>query len=481
MNYKLILRILSRVALVEAFLLMISAGVGALYGDDLLIPYGVPVALLLFVFLALNRVKPASKDFFAREGFVSVALAWILMSLFGALPFTLGGAIPSYIDSVFETVSGFTTTGATLLADVEAVSRGLLFWRSFTHWIGGMGVLVFLLTITPLAGSHSMHLLRAESPGPSVEKLTPHLRSTADILYLIYLCMTLTLIALLLLGGMEPFDSVTNAFSVAGTGGFVVRNGGIMAYQSAYIENVITAFMFLFGVNFAVYYLLLSRKPGEALRSEELRWYFGLFVASALAVTLSILPESGGFLEALRLGAFQSASIMSTTGFATADFTLWHAFSQAALFLLMFTGASGGSTAGGFKLSRVVLVLKSIRREVSRLLHPRSVTSITFEGKVVEEETISGVLVYLGAYVCVLIAGFVLVSLDGFDFPTTFSSALAMLSNVGLGMSRTVPTRNFSIFSPFAKIVMSFLMLLGRLEIFPLLTLFMPGVWRRRR
>ena len=480
MNHKLILRILSRVALIEALLLAVSAGVGAMYGDALLIPYGVPVALLLILFLALSSVKPSSKDFFAREGFVSVALAWILMSLFGALPFTLGGAIPSYIDSVFETVSGFTTTGATLLTDVEAVPKGLLFWRSFTHWIGGMGVLVFLMSMANLAGNRSIHLLRAESPGPSVEKLTPRMRSTAAMLYLIYLVMTILLIALLLAGGMELFDSVTNAFSIAGTGGFAVRNGGIAVYHSPYIENIMTTFMFLFGVNFTVYYLAITRRLKEALKSEELRWYFIIFAATTFAVAFNILPGCAGFLEALRLAAFQNASIMSTTGFATTDFNFWPVFSHMILLFLMFVGASAGSTGGGFKVSRLVLVFKSIKREFSRMLHPHSVGRTTFDGKTVDTEMAHSVLVYLGAYVIIAICGMLILSLEKFDSLTHFSALMTTLNNVGPGLNLVGPMQNFSIYSPFSKVTMSVLMLIGRLEIFPILMLFAPSVWRRK-
>ena len=480
MNYKLILRILSRAALIEAFLLIISAAVGALYGDNLLIPYGVPVLLLLFTFLVLNRVKLTSRDFFAREGFVSVAMAWIMVSLFGALPFTLSGAIPSYVDSVFETVSGFTTTGATLLADVEALPRGLLFWRSFTHWIGGMGVLVFLLSVTSLAGNRSIHLLRAESPGPAVGKLTPRMRSTAGILYLIYLIMTILLVVLLLAGGMELFDSVANAFSIAGTGGFAVRNGGIAVYQSHYIEIIMTVFMMLFGVNFTVYYLAITKKPLDAIKSEELRWYIGIFVAITVAVTINILPRCTGLPEALRLAAFQNASIMSTTGFASTDFNDWPVLSHMLLLLLMFIGASAGSTAGGFKVSRFVLLLKSIKREFSRMLHPHSIGHVKFEGKIVETEVSHGVLVYLGAYVVIAISGILILSLDGFDSLTNFSALMTTLNNVGPGLSLVGPMQNFSIYSPFAKIVMSVLMLIGRLEIFPILMLCMPSVWRRK-
>ncbi len=480
MNHRLILRILSRVAIVEALLLALSAGVALYYGDPVLVPFGVPVALLLVYGFALGLVKPRTHDFFAREGFVAVALSWIQLSLFGALPFFLNGDVPSYIDCLFETISGFTTTGATILKNVEGLPNGLLFWRSFTHWIGGMGVLVFLMSIMQLAGDRSMHLMRAESPGPSVGKLAPRLKTTASLLYRIYLVMTVAQVILLLLGGMPLFDSVTTTFATAGTGGFSVKNASIMAYNSVYIEVVITVFMMLFGVNFNLYYLLLMRKPKAALKSEELRWYFGVFAVATLLVTINILPLCKDVFDALRLAAFQNASIMSTTGFATTDFNHWPEFSHMVIIMLMIIGSCAGSTGGGFKISRMVILFKSIKREIARMLHPRSVGHITFEGKPVEAEVGHGVLVYLAVYVMLTLGGFLLVAIDGFDHVTTVTAVVTTMNNVGPGLSLVGPVGNFSIFSDLSKLVMSALMLLGRLEIFPLLMICAPSVWRRK-
>ncbi|MDR0897908.1 MAG: TrkH family potassium uptake protein [Oscillospiraceae bacterium] len=480
MNHRIILRILSRVCLAEAALLLLTAIIALCYGDAVLLPYGVPIALLLALFFLFGLSKPRSPVFFAREGFVSVALSWILMSLLGALPFCLSGAIPSFVDSFFETVSGFTTTGATVLADVESMPKGLLFWRGFTHWVGGMGVLVFLMAIIPLAGDRSIHLMRAESPGPSVGKLAPRLRSTAVILYSIYIAMTLLLVVLLFAGGMPLFDSFTHAFATAGTGGFSVRNAGIIAYNSPYIEGVLTVFMLLFAVNFSLYHLLLLRRFRDVLRSEELKWFLGVFVLASAAMTLDILPQSKGVGEAIRLATFQSASIMSTTGFATADFSLWPGFSQTIVLLLMIIGSCAGSTGGGFKISRLVILLKSIRRELDRMLHPRSMGRISFEGKSVGTEVTHGVLVYLAVYVVLVIFGALVLSVNEFDVQTTLSSVLTSLNNVGPGLGLVGPMENFALYAPFSKLWLSLYMLIGRLEIFPILMLFSPTVWRKR-
>lgn len=480
MNHRIIARILSRISFTEALLLAISALVALLYGETVLLPYGLPILLLAGIGLLLNRLKPRTHDFYAREGFVTVSLAWIYMSVFGALPFLLSGAIPSPVDCFFETVSGFTTTGATLLTNVEAMPRGLLFWRSFTQWIGGMGVLVFLMAIIPLAGGRSMHLMRAESPGPTVGKLVPRARSSSAILYGIYCGLTLAQIVLLLLGGMPLFDSVTTAFSTAGTGGFSVRNEGIIAYHSDYIEMIVLVFCLLFSVNFTLYYFLLFRRPMEAIRSEELRWFLGIFATATLIITINILPMTQSAGEALRLAAFQNASIMSTASFASTDFSLWPALSHAVIILLMIIGACAGSTAGGFKVARVAILLKAIRNEIARMLHPRSVGHIKFEHKTVEKETIHGVLVYMAAYVVLLMLGMLVISLNNLDHVTTVTAVLAALNNVGQGLSQIGPLSNFSIFSTLSKLVLCALMLLGRLEIFPMLLLFMPSVWRRK-
>lgn len=478
MNYRMILRILSRVSLSEGAFLLISACVALGYGEDVLLPYGVPIALLAALGLAMGALRPRTQTLYARDAFAAVALSWIYLSVFGALPFYLDGAIPSFIDCLFETVSGFTTTGATILPAIEPVPKGLLFWRCFTQWIGGMGVLVFLVAVIPLAGSRSMHLMRAESPGPAVGKLVPRARSSASIQYAIYLVLTAVHVVLLIAGGMPVFDSVTMAFSTAGTGGFGVRNGGMLAYHSAYAEIVTMVFMMLFGVNFTLYFIGL-KKPAEALKSEELRWYIGIFALATLGIVLDILPDVSSLGEAVRLAAFQSASVITTTGMASVDYAGWPAFSQSILMLLLLIGACAGSTGGGFKVSRVVILVKSIRREIGRMIHPRQVSQIKFEKKTVDAELTHSVLVYLAVYILLVVGGMLLISLNEFDFTTSLTAVLAMLNNVGPGLGRIGPMENFSFFAGFSKSVFCMLMLLGRLEMFPMLMLLAPSTWRR--
>lgn len=480
MNHRIILRILSRVAFAQAGLLLLSALVALMYGEAVILPYLMPIGICLAYGAVLGRFHPHRVDFFAREGYVAVGLAWLQLSFFGALPFYLSGQVPSFIDCLFESVSGFTTTGATILNNVEALPRGLLFWRSFTHWIGGMGVLVFLMAVVPLAGGRSIHLMRAESTGPAVGKLVPRLRSTALLLYGLYLSMTLLQTVLLVIGGMPLLDSITTAFSTAGTGGFSIKNTSILAYGNSYYEIVITVFMILFGINFNLFYLLLIRRDRNAFKSEELRWFLGIFAAAAVIITITILPRCQSVAEALRLAAFQSASIMSTTGFASTDYNNWPGLSCAILLLLMFIGSCAGSTAGGFKISRVVILFKSIRNQISRMLHPRQVGAVKFEGKTLEAEVSGGVLNYLAIYVLLMIGGILLLSINGFDFSTTFSSMLTMISNAGPSFGFIGPLGSYSVFSVFSKLVCCLLMLIGRLEIFPILLLFAPSVWRRK-
>ena len=411
------------------------------------------------------------------------ALSWVVMSLVGALPFVFAGAIPSYIDAVFETVSGFTTTGASILTDVEGMSRGLLFWRSFTHWVGGMGVLVFLLAIVPLAGGRSVHIMRAESPGPVVGKLVPKVRDTAMILYGIYITMTVVLIALLLLGGMPLYDSAVHAFGTAGTGGFGIWGDSIAHYDSAYIDVVLSIGMVLFGVNFNIYYLLLMGKVKSILRSEELRWYLGIIAGATLLIAWNTLSRWGGMLQSLRYAFFQVASVITTTGFATADFNLWPELSRMLLLVLMLVGACAGSTGGGMKVSRLIIMLKSAKREISRMLHPRSVYTLQFEGKPLEDQTIHNVFTYFFILVFLVIASVLLVSLDNMDFDSTFSAVLACINNIGPGLGIVGPMGSYAALSPLSKLVLILDMLLGRLEIFPMLMLFAPSVWigKRRR
>ena len=421
--------------------------------------------------------------FSAQEGFAATGLSWIFMSAFGALPFFLSGQIPSYVDAFFEMVSGFTTTGASILTDVEALSRCNLFWRSFSHWLGGMGVLVFLLAVVPGArknGGTGIYLMRAESPGPSVDKLTPHLRQTAMILYGIYILLTALCIVCLLLGGMPVFDSFCIAFGTAGTGGFAIKNSSMGGY-SCFLQTVVTVFMFLFGVNFSLYYMLLLRKFKAVFKNEELRLYFGIAAGSIVLIAINISRMYNTAYEAVHHAAFQVVSIMTTTGYGTVDFEQWPAFSKAILLSLMFIGASAGSTGGGLKVSRVLLLMKSIRRTIRKALHPRRVQPVYMDGRAVSEEVCDNVNAYLAIYCVILVLSFAIISVDGFSIGTNFSAVASCFNNIGPGFELVGATQNFSIYSDLSKIILSLDMLLGRLEIFPLLLLLSPDTWSRRR
>ena len=421
--------------------------------------------------------------FSAQEGFAATGLSWIFMSAFGALPFFLSGQIPSYVDAFFEMVSGFTTTGASILTDVEALSRCNLFWRSFSHWLGGMGVLVFLLAVVPGArknGGTGIYLMRAESPGPSVDKLTPHLRQTAMILYGIYILLTALCIGCLLLGGMPVFDSFCIAFGTAGTGGFAIKNSSMGGY-SYFLQTVVTVFMFLFGVNFSLYYMLLLRKFKAVFKNEELRLYFGIAAGSIVLIAINISRMYNTVYESVHHAAFQVVSIMTTTGYGTVDFEQWPAFSKAILLSLMFIGASAGSTGGGLKVSRVLLLMKSIRRTIRKALHPRRVQPVYMDGRAVSEEVCDNVNAYLAIYCVILVLSFAIISVDGFSIGTNFSAVASCFNNIGPGFELVGATQNFSIYSDLSKIILSLDMLLGRLEIFPLLLLLSPDTWSRRR
>lgn len=433
-------------------------------------------ALLLFS-------RGGNRMFSAQEGFAATGLSWIFMSAFGALPFFLSGQIPSYVDAFFEMVSGFTTTGASILTDVEALSRCNLFWRSFSHWLGGMGVLVFLLAVVPSArknGGTGIYLMRAESPGPSVDKLTPHLRQTAMILYGIYILLTALCIVCLLLGGMPVFDSFCIAFGTAGTGGFAIKNSSMGGY-SYFLQTVVTVFMFLFGVNFSLYYMLLLRKFKAVFKNEELRLYFGIAASSIVLIAINISCMYNTVYEAVHHAAFQVVSIMTTTGYGTVDFEQWPAFSKAILLSLMFIGASAGSTGGGLKVSRVLLLMKSIRRTIRKALHPRRVQPVYMDGRAVSEEVCDNVNAYLAIYCVILVLSFAIISVDGFSIGTNFSAVASCFNNIGPGFELVGATQNFSIYSDLSKIILSLDMLLGRLEIFPLLLLLSPDTWSRRR
>lgn len=479
MNYKAILHYLGTVMKVEAGLMVLPFLVSVAYRENEVVAFLVPIAILLALGFSCTFLGRGDRTIYAKEGLVVTALAWIVMSLFGALPFVFSGEIPRFIDAFFEIVSGFTTTGASVVADVESMGKGILFWRSFSIWIGGMGILVFALAILPTTDARSMYLMKAESPGPSVGKLVSKVTHTARILYGIYMAMTLLLI-LLLSFSMPFFDAVVNAFSTAGTGGFTITNASIAAYHSLYSEIVLTVFMILFGVNFNLYYLLLLGDVKDALKSEELRWYFGIILAATLAVTLDNVSRFAGFWESLRYSSFQVGSIMTTTGFATADFNLWAPFSQAILLVLMMIGASAGSTGGGMKVSRAVIGSKMIFREIGYSAHPRQVSTLSFDKKPVDSSVKVGISAYFIAYFALLFLGTLLLSLEGKDLVTTFSAVDACFNNIGPGLGEVGPMGNYAGFSDAGKMLLAFLMLAGRLEIFPILVLFSKNLWRIR-
>ena len=465
---------------VEAALLLLPAIAALIYAESCLWSILISAAISLAAGFALTLLsRPKSQVIYAREGFITVALAWVAVSAVGALPFWISREIPSYIDAFFETVSGFTTTGASILTNVEVMSRGLLFWRSFTHWVGGMGVLVFVMALVPSVTDRSIHIMRAEMPGPVVGKLMPRARDTASILYKIYVGMTLAQIVLMWIGGMPLYESIVHAFGTAGTGGFGVKADSIAGY-SPYLQWVITVFMLLFGVNFNLYYLLLIRRFRAAAQSSECWYYLGIVGVSIALITANILPMYESFQEALRLSAFQVASIVTTTGYATADFNLWPQFSKAILLLLMIVGACAGSTGGGLKVSRAVMLFKTVGREIRHLLHPRSVNSVRFEGKQVDGATLKGVSSYFALYIICILAICLILSLEPFDLETNLSATLACFNNIGPGLAAVGPASNYAAYSPLSKLVLSLAMLLGRLEIYPLLLTLIPTTWIRK-
>ncbi len=479
MNYQMIGFVIGRILLSEAALMALPMLVALLYGESVL-PFLLPILVLVLLGGALGLPRPKRTALYARDGFAVVALAWILVSAFGAVPFVLSGDIPSMVDAFFETVSGFTTTGSSILREVESLTRSGLFWRSFTHWVGGMGVLVFVMAVLPMSDGHGMHLLRAEVPGPTVGKLASRMGDSAKILYGIYLAITLLEIVLLLAGGMPLFDACVHAFDTAGTGGFSCRNLSVGAYQSAYFDVVIGVFMLLFGVNFNLYYFLLTRHFREVFRSEELRAYVVIVAAAVGAITLDILHIYGSALTSLRHAFFQVSSIITTTGYATVDFNLWPEFSRGILVVLMFVGACAGSTGGGIKVARVVILIKASYADMRRMLHPNAVSTVRFEDKTVSDRQLRGVHLYLTVYLLVFTASFLLLSLEQFDMVTTFTALASCINNIGPGLELVGPMGNFADFSPFSKLLLSFDMLVGRLEIFPMLLLMAPSIWKRR-
>ena len=483
MNYKMMGRFIAQIVAMEMVFLLPALAISLGYGESAAVNAFLRTLGIMAVVAGTlyGLCRKAGKLFGAKEGLVCVSLSWIVMSMLGCLPFVFSGAIPSYVDALFETVSGFTTTGSSILSDVEALPRGILYWRSFTHWVGGMGVLVFLLAVSPGDGGKgfTMHLLRAESPGPDVGKLVPKMKSTASILYIIYIVLTALNVIFLLLGGMEWLDALCTAFGTAGTGGFGTRNDSIAGF-SPYIQNVTTVFMFLFGVNFSCYYLLLLKNWRSVLKDEELRFYIGLAVACAVLIAFDIRSLYGTWEETIRHSAFQVSTIMTITGFATTDFDLWPTFSRSILLLLMIVGACAGSTGGGFKCARVLLILKSLRRNIRKILQPRKVQVVRINGKVVDEQVLDNANAYLAAYIVIIILCILVISLDGFSVETNLTATLACFNNIGPGLDAVGPTCNYSAFSDLSKIVLSVAMLAGRLEIFPMLVLCSRSTWRRK-
>ncbi len=484
MNYKMMGRFLAQILSIEG-VFMIPALCISLYCGDAMAVRGfvftmLVIAGLVLVLAMLCRGAPSA--FYAKEGMVCVAVTWIVLSLVGCLPFYISREIPSYVDALFEIVSGFTTTGASIVPEVEKLSKGIIYWRSFSHWVGGMGVLVFLLAIAPSGEKgrgFTMHLLRAESPGPDVGKLVPKMRKTAAILYIIYVVMTILNVVFLVVGDMPLFEAVCTAFGTAGTGGFGVKNDSMAGY-SPYLQNVTTIFMILFGVNFSCYYLLLLRQFQSVFRDEELRTYLGIILGSILLITLNIRGYYDTLEESVRHAAFQVGSIITTTGYVTTDFDLWPSFSKTILLCLMVVGACAGSTGGGLKVARLLLLVKGLRRNIRQMLNPRKVEVVRNNGKVVDEKILDTINAYLAAYVLILFAVFAIISLDGFSVGTNFSAVLCTFNNIGPGLEAVGPTCNFSQYSALSKLVLSWAMLAGRLEIFPILVLFSRETWKKR-
>ena len=479
MNYSIVLYILGCVLKFESAFLVLPALVGLIYREHASVSYLAVAVLCLILGVLLTHKKPRSTNLYTREGFVAVALSWIIMSIFGAIPFVLTGDIPFYVDALFETISGFTTTGSSILTDVESISKASLFWRSFSHWIGGMGVFVFIMAILPMMGGSTMNLMKAESPGPSVSKLVPHVKDTAKILYGIYIAITICEATILRALGMPLFDSLTTTFGTVGTGGFGIRNDSIAGYSPA-IQITITVFMILSGINYTAYFYILTGKIKELFKIEEVRWYLAIIFGSVAVITWNVRSLYPTFSETLRHAFFQVGSIITSTGYATTDFDLWPALSKTLLVTLMFIGACAGSTSGGIKVSRILILLKTIRKELSLIIHPRQVKKIRMDGHPVDHETLRSANVFLVVYFVLLLTSMLLISVDEFDFSTNFTSVVTVLNNIGPGLNLVGPTQNFSIFSPFSKFVLMFDMLAGRLELFPMMILLMPSTWKRK-
>lgn len=477
MNFRMITNILGWILIFEAGFMAVPTLTALIYSESVIWAYLITVAICLLLGFALVWKKPRNKTLYSREGFVIVSLSWIVLSIFGALPLYISGETPTYIDALFETVSGFTTTGASILSDVEAISHASLTWRSFTHWVGGMGVLVFIMAFVPLSGGNNLHIMKAESPGPSVSKLVPRVKTTAMILYLIYIALTLIEFILLLCGGMSIFEALNTAFATAGTGGFSVRSTSLAEYSS-YIQIVVTVFMLLFSINFASFYLILLGRFKEAFTT-EVATFLGIVVSVITVITLNARGFFDTIGDAIKHVSFTVASIISTTGFATVDFDKWPELSRALLVLMMFIGACAGSTGGGLKVSRVIIGVKSIAKELYLLVHPKQVKKVTVDKVPVDHEVVRATNVYMVCYVIVFAVSVLLVSIENYGLATNFTAVAATINNIGPGLELVGPTANFAFFSPFTKIVLIFDMIAGRLELFPMLVLFFPATWKK--
>lgn len=479
MNKKMILYTLGKMLKMEGYLLLLPFLTGVIYQESVSIYFLVVAISVWLLGTLISYHKPKVHTIYAREGFLIVALSWFCLSLFGAFPLWISQEIPSYVDAFFEIVSGFTTTGSSILNNIEALSHASLFWRSFSHWIGGMGILVFVVAFLPDASGTTLHILKAEMPGPVVGKLVSKVKMTSQLLYKIYTALTLLEVIFLMAGGMSLFDSLLNSFATAGTGGFAIKNASIAFYNSAYFDMVITVFMILFGINFNLIYFILIKKISTVFKSEELRWYLGIIVCATVLITLNIMHMYPSLLEALRYAIFQVASVITTTGFITADFALWPFFSQTILFLLMFVGAMAGSTGGGIKVSRIVIYIKNAFSEMKRMVHPHSVVSTKFEDQYVEPSVINNIYTYLVLYFMVFCSSLLILALQNIDFTSAITAVTTCINNVGPGLGIVGPTGNFSSLTDLSKLVLCFDMLAGRLEIFPILMLFSPSLWRK--